>query len=230
MVRPSALSAGDMKLIRGSVLFHGVGEKESETLLSGSAVRVRSVFAGEVVFSAGCAVRQIGLVLEGKVHVEQMDYWGNRHILNEISPGDIFAEAYAIAGSVPLASDVVAREDGRILLADWPGLLGEREEKASGQILQNLLTISTRRNLYLTEKLGHMSRRTTREKLLSYLSACARRKGSREFDIPFNRQGLADYLAVERSAMSAELGRMRRDGLLSFRKNHFVLEESEPEK
>ena len=75
----------------------------------------------------------------------------------------------------------------------------------------------------LTGKMRHMARPTTREKLLSYLSAQAARAGGPEFDIPLDRQQLADYLAVDRSAMSAVLGKLRDEGVLEFRKNHFRL-------
>ena len=91
------------------------------------------------------------------------------------------------------------------------------------RIIQNLLAELAEKNLLQNEKLTHMGQRTTRGKLMSYLSAEAQRLGRYEFDIPFSRQQLADYLAVERSGLSLELGKMQKDGLLEFHKNHFVL-------
>ena len=79
------------------------------------------------------------------------------------------------------------------------------------------------RNLALTRKMGHMARRTTRDKVLSFLSAQALRAGGPAFDIPLDRQQLADYLAVDRSALSAVLSRLRDEGVLEFHKNHFRL-------
>jgi CRP-like cAMP-binding protein len=69
----------------------------------------------------------------------------------------------------------------------------------------------------------HITKRTTREKLLSYLSEQSRLHGSREFSVPFDRQGLADYLSVERSALSAEMSRLKSEGVINYRKSHFEL-------
>jgi len=91
------------------------------------------------------------------------------------------------------------------------------------RIIRNLLGELAEKNLRFGEKLTHMGQRTTRAKLMSYFSAEAQRLGSYEFDIPFSRQQLADYLAVERSGLSLELGKMRSEGLLDFHKSHFIL-------
>ena len=153
-------------------------------------------------------------MLEGGVHIIREDFWGNRSIVGLAGPGEIFAESYALAGK-PLAVSVLAATDGRALFLD-AGHLSER-------LSANLLALLAEKNLMLTEKMRHMARRTTREKLLSYLSAQALRAGTAEFDIPLDRQQLADFLAVDRSAMSAALGKLRDEGVLEFRKNHFRL-------
>ena len=91
------------------------------------------------------------------------------------------------------------------------------------RIIRNLLSELAEKNLRFNEKLTHMGQRTTRAKIMSYLSAEAQRLGKYEFDIPFSRQQLADYLAVERSGLSLELGKMRGEGIIDFRKSHFIL-------
>ena len=154
-------------------------------------------------------------MLEGTVHIIREDFWGNRSIVGLAGPGEVFAESYALAGE-PLSVSVLAASDGAALFLDARHLTDAR-------LTDNLLSLLARKNLMLTGKMRHMACRTTRDKLLSYLSAQALAAGGSEFDIPMDRQQLADYLAVDRSAMSAALGKLRDEGVLTFRKNHFHL-------
>ena len=195
-------------------LFRGIAAGELPALLDRSSAREVRFAKGELLLHRGETPRSLGLVLEGGVHIIREDFWGNRSIVGLAGPGEIFAESYALAGK-PLAVSVLAATDGRALFLD-AGHLSER-------LSANLLALLAEKNLMLTEKMRHMARRTTREKLLSYLSAQALRAGTAEFDIPLDRQQLADFLAVDRSAMSAALGKLRDEGVLEFRKNHFRL-------
>ena len=201
-------------------LFRGIAAGELPALLDRSSAREVRFAKGELLLHRGETPRSLGLVLEGGVHIIREDFWGNRSIVGLAGPGEIFAESYALAGK-PLAVSVLAATDGRVLFLD-AGHLSER-------LSANLLTLLAEKNLMLTEKMRHMARRTTREKLLSYLSAQALRAGTAEFDIPLDRQQLADFLAVDRSAMSAALGKLRDEGVLEFRKNHFRLLQREVE-
>ena len=195
-------------------LFRGIAAGELPALLDRSSAREVRFAKGELLLHRGETPRSLGLVLEGGVHIIREDFWGNRSIVGLAGPGEIFAESYALAGK-PLAVSVLAATDGRALFLD-AGHLSQR-------LSANLLALLAEKNLMLTEKMRHMARRTTREKLLSYLSAQALRAGTAEFDIPLDRQQLADFLAVDRSAMSAALGKLRDEGVLEFRKNHFRL-------
>ena len=195
-------------------LFRGIPAGELPALLDRAAAREVRFAKGELLLHRGETPRSLGLVLEGGVHIIREDFWGNRSIVGLAGPGEIFAESYALAGK-PLAVSVLAATDGRSLFLDAGHL--------SRRLSANLLALLAEKNLMLTEKMRHMARRTTREKLLSYLSAQALRAGTAEFDIPLDRQQLADFLAVDRSAMSAALGKLRDEGVLEFRKNHFRL-------
>ena len=195
-------------------LFRGIAAGELPALLDRSSAREVRFAKGELLLHRGETPRSLGLVLEGGVHIIREDFWGNRSIVGLAGPGEIFAESYALAGK-PLAVSVLAAADGRALFLD-AGHLSQR-------LSANLLALLAEKNLMLTEKMRHMARRTTREKLLSYLSAQALRAGTAEFDTPLDRQQLADFLAVDRSAMSAALGKLRDEGVLEFRKNHFRL-------
>ena len=201
-------------------LFRGIPAGELPALLDRAAAREVRFAKGELLLHRGETPRSLGLVLEGGVHIIREDFWGNRSIVGLAGPGEIFAESYALAGK-PLAVSVLAAADGRALFLD-AGHLSQR-------LSANLLALLAEKNLMLTEKMRHMARRTTREKLLSYLSAQALRAGTAEFDIPLDRQQLADFLAVDRSAMSAALGKLRDEGVLEFRKNHFRLLQREVE-
>ncbi|MCF2617251.1 Crp/Fnr family transcriptional regulator [Oscillibacter valericigenes] len=196
-------------------LFRGVPAEELPALLARASARTCAFQKGELLLRRGDVTRRLGLVLEGSVHIIREDFWGNRSIVGLAGPGEVFAESYALAGE-PLEVSVLAAAPGAALFLEADGLTDAR-------LTANLLHLLARKNLMLTRKMRHMARRTTRDKLLSYLSAQALAAGSSEFDIPMDRQQLADYLSVDRSAMSAALGKLRDEGVLTFRKNHFRL-------
>ena len=174
---------------------------------------------------AGDTVESIGLVLSGSVLVVQEDIWGNRNILSKAGPGQTFAAAYACAPGSLLNVSVLAETPVTAMFLNVKRVLNVCPSACAhhSRIIRNLLGELAEKNLRFSEKLMHMGQRTTRAKLMSYFSAEAQRLGTYEFDISFSRQQLADYLAVERSGLSLELGKMRSEGLLDFHKSHFVL-------
>lgn len=200
-----------------SPLFRDIAPADLASLLDCLDARERAYEKGVWLLRRGEWTDRLGLVLSGTVHILREDFWGNRSIVGLAGPGEIFAESYALAGE-PLEVSVLAASDARVLF-----LRVETALTGCGQLTRNLTALLAEKNLTLTRKMRHMARRTTREKLLSYLSAQALRSGGPEFDIPMDRQQLADYLAVDRSAMSAALGKLRDEGVLEFRKNHFRL-------
>ena len=173
----------------------------------------------------GDTAESIGLVLSGSVLVVQEDIWGNRNILSKARPGQTFAAAYACAPGSLLNVSVLAETPVTAMFLNVKRVLNVCPSACShhSRIIRNLLGELAEKNLRFGEKLTHMGQRTTRAKLMSYFSAEAQRLGTYEFDIPFSRQQLADYLAVERSGLSLELGKMRSEGLLDFHKSHFIL-------
>lgn len=177
------------------------------------------------VLRAGDTAESIGLVLTGTVLVIQEDIWGNRNILSKAGPGQTFAAAYACAPGSRLNMSVVAETPITVLFLNVKRILTVCPSACSyhNRIIRNLLGELAGKNLQFSEKLTHVGQRSTRSKIMSYLSAEALRLGTYELDIPFSRQQLADYLGVERSGLSQELGKMKKDGLLDYRKSHFVL-------
>lgn len=159
------------------------------------------------------------------MHIESDDVWGNKSILSSVGPGQVFAETYACLPDEPLMVSVTAAEDTAVLFLHAPHMLAPCTQTCTchAQLIRNLLFVSARKNLELSRRAFHTAPKTIRGRLLSYLSMQAIHAGSDSFSIPFDRQQLADYLGVDRNALSAELGRMRREGLLDFRKNWFHL-------
>ena len=214
-----------MPLFKRSRLFQGIQEEEIAAMLRCLSASTRSYQKGDCVFRRGEQISSVAMLLEGCVHIQKEDYWGNLSILNEISRGEVFGEVYACLGNEEMANNAIAVKPSTVLLLDVKRVLTMCSSacRFHGRLIHNLLTVIAGKNLLLTRKLEHMSCRTTRKKLLSYLSEQSLKAGRPDFDIPFNRQQLADFLSVDRSAMSNELCKMRDEGILTFDRNHFVL-------
>lgn len=218
-------NSGHLDIIKNCPLFSGIADAELAALLGCLVNSTKNHAKDDFIFTAGEHSGQVGLVLTGSVHIVQEDFWGRRTILALITPGELFAEAFACAGLERLPVSALAAETAEIMLIDYRKIASPcaRACACHNGLINNMLRILARKNVFLVQKIEHLSRRSTREKLLSYLSARARETGKSNFSIPFNRQELADYLAVDRSAMSSELSRMREEGLLDFKRNEFEL-------
>ena len=214
-----------LPVIRSSSLFSGISETELAAMLSCLETREERFPKDTFLLRTGDTAESIGLVLSGSVLVVQEDIWGNRNILSKAGPGQTFAAAYACAPGSLLNVSVLAETPVTAMFLNVKRVLNVCPSACEhhSRIIRNLLGELAEKNLRFGEKLTHMGQRTTRAKLMSYFSAEAQRLGTYEFDIPFSRQQLADYLAVERSGLSLELGKMRSEGHLDFHKSHFIL-------
>lgn len=206
-------------------LFKDIEEADLQPLLSCLSARMVHYNSGQSIFLSGESIKQFGIVLSGQVNVVQDDYYGNRSILARIDVGNMFGESFACAEAETLPVSVIATTESEILFIDCHRLSSPCANACSfhSRLIQNMLRIVSMKNIDLTQKIEFTSKRTTREKLMAYLSAEAKKAGSNKFSIPFNRQELADYLSVERSAMSAELSKLKNDNVLKFHKNEFEL-------
>ena len=194
-------------------------------MLSCLDARLRTYKKGEYVFRQGEHLNYITVLVGGELYIQRDDYWGNRAIVNRIAIGEMFGEAYIAPESGALLNDVIAVEDSEVIFFDVRRIITVCSSacRFHSMVVQNLFFAISDKNRTLVQKLGHISKRTTREKLISYLSEEAKRQNSASFTIPFNRQQLADFLSVDRSAMSNELCKMRDEGLIEFEKNQFRL-------
>ena len=208
-----------------SPLFQGLSAEEWAALEQSGCLRTKSYHRQAVIFNAGAQVHALGVVLRGTVHIENLDLWGSKSILSGISAGQAFAETYAFCGEA-LMVDAVAAEHCEILFLHTAALTDARIEPAlKDKLLRRLLAVSMRKNLSLSQRIFCTTPKTVRGRLLTYFSAQAARCGRMEFEVPFNRQQMADYLNLDRSALSKELCKMRDEGLLEFDKNRFVLKQ-----
>lgn len=210
-----------------SLLFEGISREDVDSMMKCLTAKRRNYKKDEFIFHSGDCVDQIGMVVEGKVHIIKEDFWGNRMILGEAVPGELFGEVYVCAKAERLEVSVAAKADTEVLFLDLGKVLTLCPNgcKFHSKMIQNLLCSIASRTLAMTRKMEHMSKKSLRGKILSYLSSEALRTGKKEFQIPYNRQQLAEYLSVDRSALSAELGRMQKEGILEFQRNWFRLYE-----
>lgn len=211
--------------LTNTMLFRGTSAKEAEAMLGCLGSYEKVYEKGSVIFRVGECVDSMGMVLSGSVNIEIDDLWGNKTILGHVEVGGLFAETYACIPGEPLMVNVVACEKSEILFLNASRLLTTCTNSCThhNKLIQNLLQISAQKNLALSRRSLHTSPKSIRGRLLSYLSEQAKQNGSYQFTIPFNRQQLADYLGVDRSAMSNELSKMQSEGLLTFDKNRFSL-------
>ena len=179
----------------------------------------------EYILRNGETVNSIGMVLEGLALVEKEDIWGNRTIISEISPGSLYAESYACLSKLPAEISVIASDNTTVMLFDIRRILTTCSSSCGfhTKLIQNLLYTIAQKNVLLTKKMEYISKKTIKEKLLAYLSSEAMKAGSPTFNIPFNRQELADFLSVDRSALSSEISRLQKKGIISCRKNAFTI-------
>lgn len=215
----------NLKMLGDTWLFRGIEAEDIDAMLSCLSAESKKFQKGQMIYRAGETTDMVGVILSGRVHIFKDDFWGDRSILSEIGLGDIFGETYAELPSVELEVNVMATEDSEILFLNVGKIMttGSSSCRFHSRLIHNLLAVTAQKNLMLTRKMEYMAQRTIREKLLTYLSAESQRSGSPRFEIPFNRQQLADYLSVDRSAMSRELCRLRDEGVLEFNKNCFEL-------
>ena len=204
-------------------LLSGISQEEMGLMLNCLGGKIATITKGNPVFLEGEPAKYVGVVLSGKVQIVRDDYYGNRSVLAVVSPGGLFAEAFACAGVETLPVSAIALQNCAVLLLDCKRVLTGCCNACPfhSRLVRNLLQGISQKNLMLTAKIRCMSQKTTQEKLMEFLLEQAKQQGSGEFVIPYDRQALADYLGVERSAMSAELSKLKKAGLIDYRGSRF---------
>lgn len=212
-------------ILRRCRLFDGIADGQLEKMLSCFGATMRTFKKNQMILAEGDAVGEIGVILSGVAQIIRVDYYGNRSIVTELKPAQMFGEAFACAEIKQSPVNVIAAEDCGVMFVDILRMLhlcGNACE-FHNQMIFNLMRVVATKNIILNQKLEIISKRTTREKLMTYLMLQAKQNGCNRFTVPFDRRELADFLEVDRSGLSAEIGKLRREGVLECRKSDFTL-------
>ncbi len=212
-------------ILRKCILWDGIADSDVLSMLGCIGAEVRAYEKKETVIFEGDVAKNIGIVLRGSVHIEQTDYFGNRSIVSVIMPSELFGESFACADVDKIPVSVVAAEESEIMFVDCKRVLSSCSNSCvfHQRMIYNLLKTVAQKNILFHRKIEVTSKRTTREKLLTYLHICAKNAGSSTFVTPYDRQQLADYLAVDRSGLSVEISKLRKEKVITSEKNRFTL-------
>jgi CRP-like cAMP-binding protein len=213
------------ELAKRSQLFDGIGAENLSALFSCLGARRARLAKGELLLRTGEKADHFGILLSGALSVSTYDLEGRRTIIKRICPTEIVAAAQSLSGAEAMSVDVEADEDSDVLLVKTERILSPCENACMFHVrlVRNLMKTLAVKTIELNRKIEILSHRSTQDRLMAYLRSVAQQKGSAEFDIPFDRQQLADYLCVERSALSAEISRLSKLSLITSRKSHFTL-------
>ena len=214
-----------LEILRRSPLFRGIAPEELTAMLDCLGGQPRRMKKGETVLAAGDPATHLGVVLAGRVQVSRLKADGQRIVMGEITPGHLFAESFACARAEALPVTVTAGADGAVLLLDCRRLSSPCSAACAfhGKLISNLLSVLADKNLALAGKVEYLSGRTIRERLMAYLEDLSLRSGKSTVTVPFDRQALADYLCVDRSALSRTIGQLRQEGILEVNRAKFTL-------
>lgn len=212
-------------LAKQSAIFDGIGIGCLSSLFTCLGTKRRRLAKGEALIRAGERADKLGVLLSGALSVSTYDLEGHRAIVKRISPAEIVAAAQSLSGAGTMSVDVEADEDSDVLLVRTDRILSPCESACTfhSQLVRNLMRMLAAKTIELNRKIEILSHRSTQDRLMAYLRSVMKHEGSNEFHIPFDRQQLADFLCVERSALSAEISRLSKLGVIASRKNHFIL-------
>lgn len=214
-----------LEILKKCPLFSGIEDAGLLKMLHCLGAKVAVFDKKYTIFSEGSSAKHIGIVLSGTAQVVQVDYYGNRSILSNIHASEVFAEAFACASVESLPVSVIASEPCEVMLIDCSHILHTCQNNCGfhQKLIYNLMKDLANKTIMFHQRVEVTSKRTTREKLMTYLMFYAKNVGSNSFEIPFDRQELADYLEVDRSGLSAEIGKLRKEGIIESNRKHFKL-------
>ena len=214
-----------LKILKNCPLFTQIDDDDLLRMLACLGAKVAPFDKKYTIFAEGTPAKYIGIVLSGSVQIVQVDYYGNRSILSEMGESEVFAEAFACAESKALPVTVIANEPCEVMLIDCSHILHTCTNNCGfhQQLIFNLMKDLATKTILFHQRIEITSKRSTREKLMAYLMLQSKKTGRNSFEISFDRQELADYLEVERSGLSAEISKLKKEGIINNQKNHFEL-------
>lgn len=214
-----------LEILKKCTLFENMNDENIISMLGCLDAKVEYFDKKYTIFAEGNPARHMGIMLSGSAQIIQVDYYGNRSILSSVLPGEVFAEAFACASVPSLPITVTANEPCEVMLIDCRHILHTCSKNClfHQQLIYNLMKDLASKTIMFQQKIEITSKRSTREKLMAYLMLYAKRVNSNSFEIPFNRQELADYLEVERSGLSAEISKLCKEGIIESERKKFRL-------
>lgn len=217
--------SNNSEVLKKVQLFNGILPENLESLTKCLGAKVRPYKKGEYINYAGNDVTSVGIILCGNVDIIKEDYLGRRMILTSLSEADLFGEVFACAGVKKSPVTIYSSTDSEIMFIDYNKIIKTCSNLCDfhNKIIQNMIELIARKNLILNKKIDYLVVKGLREKLVLYLLEQYNIKNSLTFNIPLDRSGLAEYLNVDRSAMSRELGKMRDEKIINFNKNNFTI-------
>lgn len=214
-----------INILKNVQLFYDINESDIESLLKCLSAHVKTYEENTIIINEGDPITDIGLIVSGRAEVQTLDYFGNTNIMASLSPGDSFAEIFVSAGLDKSLASVVAKEKSEVMFINFSKLLSSCSSTCIFHqlLIKNLIKNIAEKNLLLKNKIDFISKRNIESKIMSYLLSQAKNSGNSKFIIPFDRQGLADYLCVDRSALSRVLSKLKKDGFIDYNKNQFSI-------
>lgn len=212
-------------VIKKCPLFKDINSNHLLAMLKCLGAQIQSFTKNQDIMCEGTPATHIGIVLSGQAQLIQIDYYGNRNIITCIEPAQLFGESFACAETESLPINVTATCDTDILLINCRRITQACSNACSfhSQIIFNLMKVVATKNLLFNQKIEITSKRSTKEKLIAFLLNEAKKNQSNSFTIPYDRQELADYLGVERSGLSSEIGKLRKAGFIEDNKKNFTI-------
>lgn len=213
-----------LDILKNCKLFENIDKENLLAILNCIGAEVRSYLKNQYIFTEGETVTHIGIMLSGTAQIVRMDFYGNRSIVARMEPPQLFGESFACTETKSIPVNVIAEKDCKIMLIDSRKILQPccNTCECHNNIIYNLMKEIASKNLLLNQKIEILSKRTTREKLMTYLLIQAKQNTS-SFTVPYNRQELADFLEVDRSGLSAEISRLRKENVIECKRNSFRL-------
>ncbi len=214
-----------LEIICETPLFKNIKKEDAEKLLNCLNASYKNFLKNDIIFLAGETAFETGIIIEGSVQIVYEDIFGNRNILSILKQGDLFGEAFSLSETEKIPVSAVSAQNSKILFINSQKILKSCSDCCEFHhiLIENTVRILALKNVMLNNKIRYLSMRSIREKLLSYLSDMSVISESKEFYIPFNRQQLADFLCVDRSALSYQLSILKKEGILDYKKNKFKL-------
>ncbi len=214
-----------LDVIKSSPLFKDIETNSILSITSEWYSKIESYDKDNFIFLEGETLKNIGIILLGSAQIITYDFYGNKNIIASLEKSQLFGEAFVCALKNTMPMNVLATENTKVLFINYKEMTKIKNTNSLiiDKIKNNMLKIISEKNILLNKKIDLLSKRSTKEKILAYLYSVSKNAKSKTFTINLNRQELADFLSIERTAMSSKLSSLQREGVIKYDKNNFEI-------